>query len=247
MSVLTVSYLEHIAPGVLVIAALLLLMKGRALSDLRIVLYVWAFSFFRDCMIPAGLWHIGGGAFLWIRFAHSTLDLLGLAVGSAAMVYALVRFEPSLRPLLVWRRRPWSWTIGFGVAGALVVGAPALILGAYVPSWFRGGPVPYELWPALLAVTLVGNLLEEVLFRGFIQGRLEKILPAKRVILASGLSFALAHVFLSSRVAAVSGFVLLGFTFYEGCIAAWLRQRDGILAAALAHGLGVFLAVSGLP
>ncbi|MEE1943192.1 hypothetical protein V1L54_27960 [Streptomyces sp. TRM 70361] len=44
-----------------------------------------------------------------------------------------------------------------------------------------------------------------------------------------------------------AGWPLLLFALHEGLICAFLRNARGVTAAALAHGLAVFLLGSGLP
>lgn len=42
------------------------------------------------------------------------------------------------------------------------------------------------------------------------------------------------------------GWPLLAFTLWEGLICAFLRMRRGVITAALAHGVAIFLLGSGL-
>lgn len=42
------------------------------------------------------------------------------------------------------------------------------------------------------------------------------------------------------------GWPLLAFTLWEGLICAFLRLRWGVIPAAIAHGLAIFLLSSGL-
>ena len=98
----------------------------------------------------------------------------------------------------------------------------------------------------LLVVTLCGNLYEELLFRGFLQGyALERGVAATRAALIAGTAFATCHVFLASTVTSV-GVPLILFAWYEGLVVSFLRLRHGVLPAALAHGLAVFCLASGL-
>ena len=59
-----------------------------------------------------------------------------------------------------------------------------------------GGPIPLQNIPAILVFAMLGNLLEEALFRGYVYGQLaQKMAPIKAGI-ASGVVFAFCHVFL---------------------------------------------------
>ena len=86
---------------------------------------------------------------------------------------------------------------------------------------------------------------EEVFFRGYLQGRLEQAMPAMRAALLSAVLFAACHAFLATTVTDV-GWPLLAFTLWEGLICAFLRLRWGVIPAAIAHGLAIFLLSSGL-
>lgn len=84
-----------------------------------------------------------------------------------------------------------------------------------------------------------------MLFRGFLQGRMESEVGPVRAALFSAVCFAACHAFLASTVTDI-GWPLLAFTLYEGLICAFLRLRWGVLPAALAHGLAIFLLASGI-
>ena len=105
-------------------------------------------------------------------------------------------------------------------------------------------PVAFSLLPPLLLMALFGNLLEEVLFRGYFQGYLEKHVTPLRAALGSGVFFAVCHTFLATTVTAL-GAPILVFTLFEGTIAGLVRMRMGVLPAALAHGGAIFLLASG--
>ncbi|MGW4793281.1 CPBP family glutamic-type intramembrane protease, partial [Nonomuraea sp. NPDC004297] len=128
----------------------------------------------------------------------------------------------------------------WGLGGGVLAAGPVLLLSTATPQAGRGGAVAVALLPVLLLFSLSGNLAEEVLFRGFLQGRLERHAGPVRAALLSALLFAACHAFLASTVTDV-GWPLLAFTLYEGLICAFLRLRDGVIAAALAHGVAIFL------
>ncbi len=82
-----------------------------------------------------------------------------------------------------------------------------------------------------------------MLFRGLLQGYLERSGPVRAALL-SAVMFAACHAYLASTVTDL-GWPLLAFTLYEGLICAFLRLRYGVLPAALAHGLAIFLLAAG--
>ncbi|MFB9071658.1 type II CAAX prenyl endopeptidase Rce1 family protein [Citricoccus parietis] len=101
----------------------------------------------------------------------------------------------------------------------------------------------------LAAFALCGNLVEEVLFRGFLQAHLEDNLPGRsgrwRAALLSALIFAAGHLFLAYNLTGV-GWPLIAFTLFEGLVCAVIAMRHGVLGATVAHGGAIFLLTSGL-
>lgn len=122
---------------------------------------------------------------------------------------------------------------------------PLAVVMQLVPVADRGGPVPVALLGPLLVLAFGGNLMEEVLFRGFLQGYLETLLSGIRVVMLSGLFFAAGHVFLAATVTDL-GWPILAFTLAEGLVCAWVKQRSGVLAATVTHGLVIFALASGI-
>jgi membrane protease YdiL (CAAX protease family) len=247
MSYILMNYAQRIAPGIAALLALIWLFRKRPAPDVRLVVYILLFVLVRDAMVPGGLWHVGTFPVLWMRFNRNPWLLLGLGAITAAMAWAVQRFEPELARLVVWRGKSVPKTLGLGFLAGLLVGAPALIMGIFVPAWVRGGVLPLALWPSVLWISLSGNFLEELLFRGYLQAWLERELTPARAVWGSAIAFAAFHAFLAAQLGGTAGLLLIVFTFYEGLICAWIRKQEGVLASALAHGLGIFLISSGLP
>jgi len=205
----------------------MLMIKNKAL---RIVMFLFLFAFIRDEMTPVGLWEINSA--FEIRFTDQSTTLLTLALSSLALV-AVARFF--LGPLRDWVRDSVVQSSIWGLAQGTVI--------AFLPSLIRhhSGPHAGALW-AVAALAYLGNLLEEVLFRGYLQKYLnDRQLGRTTVILLSGSIFALFHLHLAYLV----GWPVLAFTLVEGLICAELRERQGLLAAVIAHGTGIFLFASG--
>ena len=248
-------YTTRVFPPLCVVAAALWSLGPRGSHvELRLAIFVAAFVLLRDALTPAGLWRFGaaGGVF-WLRLPADASLLLVLGAASALLVPLMAWAEPSLaghvasRLALTGPRGGGAVKSGaWGVLGAAAIAAPFALAARGVPLAARGGAVPLALQPALLAFSVLGNAYEEALFRGFLQGHLLAggAAPA-RAALASALVFCLGHVFLSATVSDV-GWPLLAFTLYEGGVAAALRARHGLVAAAVAHGLGIWAIASGL-
>ena len=230
---LLATYNMRMAPGLLVFALCLLLLP-RAAIGLRIALYIAIFILVRDAMTPTGLWSFDG---LRISFFNDTFVLATLGIASVLGVAFLVAVEKGMRPLLVWRRGPL-------VEGGLVGLAAGAIIGFGAASLSGFAPMIWDFTPAFIfgLVILVygGNLLEEVLFRGYLQGRLEQVVTPVRAAFLSGLFFAACHSFLAITVTNI-GWPILAFTAVEGIACGFVRLRYGIWAAALTHGTVILL------
>jgi membrane protease YdiL (CAAX protease family) len=91
---------------------------------------------------------------------------------------------------------------------------------------------------------LVVGLPEELFFRGFLLGLLEKRFPPKRRFLGGGVGLALV---LSSLAFAVihlpkDGDPRVLATFFPGLLFGWMRSRTGsIVASTVTHGLSNIL------
>src|SRR4051812_6792764 len=162
MSILMTSYLDRIWPGVLVIALLLGMLRGRAFTWMRVAIYVISFMMLRDALFTSRLWQITGWPMPWMRFARDQVSLGLMGAASGLIVLALWRSERELSRGITWTRKKPVSAIGLGLAGGLAIAGPALVAGAFVSPWLRGGVVPYAFWPALAWLSFLGNLLEEL-------------------------------------------------------------------------------------
>lgn len=238
-------YAVRVTPGFVLFVAVWVVLRGPALVA-RIAVLIAGFISLRDAMTPLGFWSFGqSGAGLWVRFADDAALLLVLGATSVLLVGVVHRFAPEqLRKHVQWGRVDVR-SVALGLVGAAVVVVPFAVLYRFVPLDERGGPVAVSLLPALLVFALAGNFLEEVLFRGYLQGQLSRTHSPGRTVVASGLFFAAGHVFLASTVTAV-GLPLLAFTLLEGLVCAEVARRRGVVASTVAHGVAIFALASGL-
>lgn len=244
LNALLEAYLWRVAPGA-ALALLALALLPRALDGARLAVHLVLFVVLRDVMTPLNLWFLRDGPRITIRFDAAAGLLAVLAVLTGGLVLALLLLEPRLRRLLVWRRGAWPACLGGGLLGVVVILTPTLIA---VHLW-QGLATPVVPRAArlveLLGFALVGNLYEELLFRGYLQGLLMRHLSAGRAALLSGVLFALGHAPLALATTDV-GAPLLAFCLLEGCVCGWVRMRWGLAAAALGHGLTIGLLASGM-
>lgn len=226
-------YTARMAPGFAVFALCLVLLPLRA-TGIRIALYIALFILIRDAMTPAGLWSFSG---LRIGFYPDGLVLAVLGLSSLVGVGFLYAVERDMRGLLVWRKGSLVAGAAVGLGAGIALALPALaltgfspLLPAYAPGFIAG----------LILLAYGGNLLEEVLFRGYLQGRLETYVTPVRAALLGGLAFAACHSYLAITVTN-AGWPILVFTAAEGIACGFVRLRYGIWAAALTHGTAILL------
>ncbi|BCJ65394.1 CPBP family intramembrane glutamic endopeptidase [Polymorphospora rubra] len=242
-----VEYSVRLTPGIAVIVLAIALL-GRAAPALRIALLIVGFILVRDLMTPLGFWTFGRTdiGLPWLRFIDDGVLLLVFGAVVLGLVAVMLRTQPDLAAYVVWGRLD-PRALATAVGAAAVIAVPLLGLLQFVPLHERGGAVAVSLLVPLLVLALLGNFMEEVIFRGFLQGYLEQAteLTPGRVIVLSGLIFAAGHAFLAITVTDL-GWPILAFTFAEGLACAWVKRRSGVLAASLTHGLIIFTLASGL-
>ena len=159
------TYFVRVAPG-LVLGAMMLFLARRE-ARLRIVLYLALFVLLRDALTPLGLWSFGTQGFFWIRLHSDPWFLVAFGVACLGQGLGLYYFDRGNRALFRWTRGSLPLGLLCGVGGAVAVVAPLVVAYQYTPIESRGGQVPSGNIPAILLFALLGNLLEEALFRGY--------------------------------------------------------------------------------
>ncbi len=238
------NYMARIAPGLILIAAVLILMRPN--KHFRIVIYIFTFVLMRDAMTPLGLWRLGkeNGA-LWLRMSDDPYFLLVFAGCSLLMMLGLYFLDGENSRHIVWFQSSKIKGLLFGVLGCIIVVAPFLYFYNGVAIADRGGAVSRGLLAPLLVFTMLGNFLEEGLFRGYVLGYLRQREGSLIAGIYSGVLFAFCHVFLATTVTDI-GMSMLIFTLWEGSIAGLVGSKYGVIPATITHGGAIFLLSSGL-
>lgn len=225
------SYLLHITPG-LVLCLLWFLLTPKTQPGLRILVLLLTFVLLRDAMTPTGLWALDGQ--VRIGFIDNPLVLAALGLMSLGLIASLRPAAPELWSLIVWRKGNLPAGLAIGLLAGCAIGMP---LRLYQGAAFSG----FNLWLlGMIVLAYGGNALEEVLFRGLLQGHLERHASPLHAALGSALAFAACHVFLALTVTQ-AGWPVLVFTLLEGLVCALLRLRHGVLAAIAAHATAILL------
>ncbi len=239
-----IDYSLRLTPGLLLIASLLVLTPAKQVL-MRIMVLILGFVLMRDAMTPEDLWRFGiTDTAVWIRFIDDPVILVALAVMSGLLCLGLQQL-PSLGKLVRWGNLTSWQTYVVGIGAGLAVAAPFVVLAQPVELAERGGAVVGTVVLAVLLMALVGNLLEELLFRGYLQSYFEKHTTSVRSALISAVSFAAAHVYLASTVTDL-GWPLLAFVLIEGLACAFVYLRYGLVSSALTHGIAIFVLASSL-
>ncbi|WP_281196122.1 CPBP family intramembrane glutamic endopeptidase [Halorubrum sp. F4] len=104
---------------------------------------------------------------------------------------------------------------------------------AVVPA---GDPVEYYLAMVAVSLLVVGPV-EEVLFRGVVQGGLRRAFDAAPAILIAGVLFGLVHLS-GIEGTPVERWAYVGVVIVLGCVLGYLYERTGnVLVPGLAHGV----------
>lgn len=229
-----VNYAAHLSPGLLLFG-LWFALTPKAMPAMRIVILLAVFVLMRDVMTPLGLWTLGSE--VQIGFTANTFVLSALAGLSVLVILLLARIAPDLWPLVRWSIGHPAVGIFVGLAVGCLIGLPLRVYQGIDASALHG----YWVWlPGMVVLAYGANALEEVLFRGFLQGYLEQQVTPLRAAVISGVAFAACHGFLALSVTQL-GWPVLVFTLIEGLGCALVRMRYGVLAATAAHGTAILL------
>ncbi|EJM89883.1 MULTISPECIES: CPBP family intramembrane glutamic endopeptidase [unclassified Pseudomonas] len=231
---LLIDYGTYLLPG-FSLCALWFWLTPKTQPGLRIVILLLTFVLLRDVMTPLRLWSLSGD--VQIGFVANPFVLAVLGALSLAIVAALARIAPQLWQLVVWRKGNLAAGLALGVAAGCAIGVPLRLYQGIGVGEIAG------YWPWLMGMVVLaygGNALEEVLFRGFLQGHLEHHTSAIRAALISAVAFSACHSFLALSVTRI-GWPILLFTLLEGLVCAFVRMRYGVIAATAAHGTAILL------
>ncbi|MGF6094707.1 CPBP family intramembrane glutamic endopeptidase [Pseudomonas sp. 18175] len=227
-------YATHLAPGLLLFG-LWFALTPRALTALRILILLMAFVLMRDVMTPLGLWVLGSE--VQIAFSANAFVLAALGGLSVLTILVLARIAPDLWSLIRWSIGNPGIGVLVGLGVGCLIGVPLRVYQGLAASAIPG----YWVWlPGMVVLAYGANALEEVLFRGCLQGYLEQHTAPLRAALISGVAFAACHAFLALSVTQL-GWPVLVFTLIEGLACALVRMRYGVLPATIAHGTAILL------
>lgn len=238
-------YLARMTPSVVLIVMVFALV--RPAKHLRVVLYILTFILLRDSLTPSSLWSLGTtNGIPWIRLFPNHLFLIGMGLSSLLLVALLVLLDKENSREVVFLRKGKAALGWFSsILGLVILLAPVLLGYHGIGIEERGGLVDARLLGSIFLFALSGNLLEELLFRGYVYNFFKRRDSDLRAGVISGFVFALCHVFLATTVTSI-GAPLLLFTLWEGVICGIVGAKYGVLPATVVHGGAIFVLTSGL-
>jgi len=234
-----IEYLIRLTPAS-VVYIFIMAVVPKNVSVPRIAVHILFFVLARDAMTGNDFWQITSGS---LRFTTSSEILLALAAISTVLIATIIKQERVALTNATWIKVDMKNTILLGIVGAIGVSVVAAMLKGVAN--LESVPKPQmKLWPVLLAFSLIGNMYEELLFRGAVQTKLHEMMNPIRAILASGAIFCMCHTFLAITVTSIGAPVLI-FTLIEGMVAAYVYHKAGLVASSLTHGLAIFILAIG--
>jgi membrane protease YdiL (CAAX protease family) len=190
---------------------------------------------YRSVWLTVLLSCMGTFGFAWFIPAPPPFKTIAV-VGLLIPVWFLVKVNPNFRSLF----QSLGLTYKKATLKFLILGAGIGLAVSLFYRWHLG--VSYKMGPltgfAFVAASI--GISEELLFRGFIQGQLEKVDRFWSVPVSSlGHTLYKAILFITPFANTTVDIAFLAFwTFSFGLLFGWLRNRSGsVLPAVLAHAL----------
>lgn len=170
---LLMDYFLRLLPGLIVVVAIYLLVP-QEITVLKIFVLIFGFILMRDAMTPLNTWVIGvNGNVLWLRFIDDAFILITIGLLSLLVTLLIYFSNRHLTSNFIWfKTNSKSRSLFIGALAALLIAIPFMLPYLSIPITDRGGEVALHLLLSLLILALFGNILEEVLFRGFFQNYL---------------------------------------------------------------------------
>ena len=145
-----------------------------------------------------------------------------------ATIIALLLADVVMGGILIWKgylsdRQLWNPTTATCLGWTLIAGVSAIFiadaissLANFLPDWMENSFADIETnWLGILAIAIVGPVLEEMLFRGAVTTTLLKEYSPKKAIIYSALIFGIFHLNPAQILVATLLGLLLGWLFYR--------------------------------
>jgi len=197
--------------------------------------------------LALGLFELGKWAYWFLPDAHWQRCVLSLLL--CAIEIALPCFLARMRPATAsfdvrWLGggiKPWLFVLPIVVALLFVDAAlrpyTTRLDGAFRLRWLSDHAIPGMQSPeAIVAESIrtifITPIAEEIFFRGFILGQLQKVMPASLAVIVQAILFSIFHIGHTTPSARVVGAFAMGVAF-----GAWRITFRGLLPLIVAHGL----------
>lgn len=162
-----------------------------------------------------GFGFLGTAGTLWLKDNSGTfqaLCIMGGLIFSFLCLFQLARMDGFLTPKKeVWKIPVWQYVVLFIGTAAVTYGFNYL----FTVTGFAGDSESYQnvaenqynvmIWAGLLLYGVVSPFVEEVIFRGFLYGRMRVYMPKVWAVLVSAMLFGIYH---GNLVQGIYGFVM---------------------------------------
>ncbi|MCR8659053.1 CPBP family glutamic-type intramembrane protease [Paenibacillus endoradicis] len=222
----------------LLVMLLLYVIVARKKVVWKIVIFVTSFVIIETMLLYKQLWWLHGEhRRLEIEFTSDGWILFTLSLVGLLIVVGCILFQVKLNRYVIWTGKNIFKSVTCGSIGAIILSLPIILL-----NFYSLGRVPVDgslsLFISIIMFIVVGKSIEELLFRGYLQGYLDRIYsPFKSGFITTAIYSLLNFLIL---IVANEYFLLAWIqTIYIGIICSCLRYRYGILASTLANALAI--------
>jgi|GEM_PF-6226918 len=222
----------------LLVMLLLYVIVARKKVVWKIVIFIISFIIIETVLLYKQLWWLQGKqSKLEIEFTSDGWILFTLSLIGLLIVVGFILFQVKLNRYVIWTNKNIFKSFMYGSIGAIVLTIPIILLNIHT-----FGEVPFDgnlsLLISIILFIVVGKSIEELIFRGYLQGYLDRLYSP----FMSG--------FIATAIYSLLHFVILSLTrehyllatiqsIYIGIICSYLRYRFGILASTLANALAI--------
>lgn len=223
---------------VLLVMLLLYMMVAHKKIVWKIVIFIASFVIIEIMFLYKQLWWLQGEhrrldieftSDGWILF---TLSLIGLLI-----VVGCILFQVKLNRYVIWVGSSIFISVMYGSIGAIILIIPVLLLNLHT-----FGEVPFDgnvtLLISIILFILVGKAIEELIFRGYLQGYLDRLYSPFMSAFITTAIYSLLHLLI--LILLKEHYLLASMqSIYIGIVCSFLRYHYGIMASTLANALAI--------
>lgn len=204
----------------------------------KIVIIIGCFVVIRTLLFYEQVWWIQDEhGKLLIDFTSDTWLLITLSLIGILIVVGCFLFQMKLNLYVKWASDSVIKSIIFGLISSIFLISPMLLWNFYT-LWPLRTVESASLLVSVAAFIIIDKFIEELVFRGYLQGYLDRFYsPLKSNILTTSV-YSLSHLLILIIMGQHFLFVFV-YSIFAGFIFSGLRNRYGIVSSALANGVSI--------